>query len=284
MTPNATRGPNAAQAEYWQGQGGERWSIYKAPHDAMLARLTEKVLDAVCFAPGQRVLDLGCGTGTTTFEIARRIMPTGSVTGIDFSETLLALAREQAAETDLPIAFESADVETHAFTPGSFDVAFSRIGVMFYADPAAAFANIRRALISGGRLAFVCWREVRANTWASVTIGIARRHIELPPRPGPEDPGPYSFRDPDRVRRILTEAGWSAVAIEELDADAYMGADLNEAVANFLAMGPIASLVQAAPDDKRAAIAAELRAALPEYVTEGGVIMRAATWMVTAEA
>ncbi len=285
MAPTATEGPNAAQSEYWHGSGGERWANLKAPHDAMLAPLTEKVFDAVGFAPGQRVLDLGCGTGTTTFEIAQRIAPTGSVTGIDFSETLLALARKQrAAEPDLPVAFESADVETHAFTPGSFDVAFSRIGVMFYADPAAAFANIRRALISGGRLAFVCWREVRANTWASVTIGIARRHIELPPRPGPEDPGPYSFRDPERVRRILTEAGWSAIAIEELDADAYMGADLDEAVAKFLAMGPIASLVQAAPDDKRAAIAAELRAALPEYVTEGGVIMHAATWMVTAEA
>ncbi len=285
MTLKSSRGPNAAQAEYWQGQGGERWSIHKAPHDTMLAPLTEKVFDAVGFAPGQRVLDLGCGTGATTFEIARRIAPTGSVTGIDFSETLLALAREQAAvEPNLPIAFQFADAETHAFTPGSFDVAFSRIGVMFYADPAAAFANIRRALISGGRLAFVCWREVRANTWASVTIGIARRHIELPPRPGPEDPGPYSFRDPERVRRILTEAGWSAIAIEELDADAYMGADLNEAVANFLAMGPIASQVQAAPQDKREAIAAELRATLPEYVTARGVIMHAATWMVTAVA
>ncbi len=285
MASTATEGPNAAQSEYWHGSGGERWACLKAPHDAMLAPLTEKVFDAVGFAPGQRVLDLGCGTGATTFEIARRIMPTGSVTGIDFSETLLALAREQAAAApDLPIAFEFADVETRAFAPEIFDIAFSRIGVMFFADPAAAFANVRRALVTGGRLAFICWREVRANNWASVTLDIARRHIELPPRPGPEDPGPYSFREPDRVRRILTEAGWSAIAIEEMDADAYMGADLNEAVANFLAMGPIASLVQAAPDDKRAAIAAELRVALPEYVTEGGVIMHAATWMVTAEA
>ncbi len=284
MTPNATEGPNAAQAEYWHGSAGERWAIHKAPHDAMMAPLTEKAFDAAGFAPGQRVLDLGCGSGTTTFEIARRIAPTGSVPGIDFSETRLALAREQAAaEPDLPIAFEFADVETRAFAPEIFDIAFSRIGVMFFADPAAAFANVRRALVPGGRLAFVCWREVRANNWASATLDIARRHIELPPRPGPEDPGPYSFREPDRVRRILTEAGWSAIAIEELDADAYMGADLNEAVANFLAMGPIASLVQAAPDDKRAAIAAELRTALPESVTVGGVILHAARWLVSAE-
>jgi SAM-dependent methyltransferase len=155
---------------------------------------------------------------------------------------------------------------------------------MFYADPARAFANIRRALAPGGRLAFVCWREIAVNTWASVTLGIARRHIELPPAPGPDDPGPYSFRDPDRVRRILHQAGWSDISIAALESDAYMGADLDEAMANFLTMGPIANQVVAAPEDIRHAIAAELRAALPEYVTKRGVIMRAATWMVTAAA
>ncbi len=160
MAPTATEGPNAAQSEYWHGSGGERWARLKAPHDAMLAPLTEKVFDAVGFAPGQRVLDLGCGTGTTTFEIAKRIAPTSSVTGIDFSETLLALAREQAAaEPDLPIAFESADVETRAFAPEIFDVAFSRFGVMFYADPARAFAGVHRAMVPGGRLE--CDRQVR---------------------------------------------------------------------------------------------------------------------------
>lgn len=250
-----------------------------------MAPLTEKAFDAAGFAPGQRVLDLGCGTGTTTFEIARLVAPSGSVTGVDFSETLLALAREQAAaEPDLAVTFETADVETHGFAAASHDVAFSRFGVMFYTDPARAFANIRGALAPGGRLAFVCWREIGINTWASVTIAIARRHIELPPAPGPEDPGPYSFRDPERVRRILHEAGWSEISIEALDADAYMGADLDEGVANFLTMGPIANQVVAAPEDTRQAIAAELYAALPEYVTERGVIMRAATWMVTAAA
>lgn len=285
MTSNASQGPNAAQAGYWLGAGGERWSRLKAPHDAMLTVLTEQGLEIAGFAPGQRVLDLGCGTGLTTFEIARQVAPSGSVTGVDFSETMLAPARAQAAaEPDLPIRFVSADVQTHDFTPASFDVAFSRFGVMFYADPARAFAGIRRALVPGGRLAFVCWREVRLNTWASDTIGIARNHLELPPRPGPEDPGPYSFRKPERVRRILGEAGWSAIAIEELDADAYMGADLEEAVTNCQTMGPIADQILAAPEATRAAIAGELRQALPEYVTDAGVIMRAACWMVTAEA
>lgn len=194
-------------------------------------------------------------------------------------------AREQAAaEPGLAVTFETADVETHGFDPARHDVAFSRFGVIFYADPARAFANIRRALAPGGRLAFVCWREIAVNTWASVTLGIARRHIELPPAPGPDDPGPYSFRDPDRVRRILHQAGWSDISIAALESDAYMGADLDEAMANFLTMGPISNRVVAAPEDIRHAIAAELRAALPEYVTKRGVIMRAATWMVTAAA
>ena len=285
MRPDTSEGPNATQAKNWHGRDGARWARHKAPHDAMLAPLTEKVFDAVKFAPGHYVLDLGCGSGTTTFEIARRIAPSGSVIGIDFSETLLALGRDQAAvEPGLPIKFEFADVETHNFAVASFDVAFSRIGVMFFSNPATAFANVRRALIPGGRLAFVCWRKVRANTWASVTLDIARRHVEMPPRPGPENPGPYSFRDPERVHRILTEAGWSDIEVAELDADAYMGADLDEALANCLIMGPIANQILAASENKRAAISAELRSVLPEYATERGVIMHAATWFVTATA
>ena len=155
---------------------------------------------------------------------------------------------------------------------------------MFFSNPATAFANVHRAMIPGGQLAFVCWRNVRANTWASVTLDIARRHVELPPRPGLEDPGPYSFRNQERVHRILTEAGWSDIAIVELDADAYMGADLDEALDNCLTMGPIANQILAASDNKRTAIAAELRSVLPEYATKRGVIMHAATWFVTATA
>ena len=285
MPPNIPEGPNATQAKNWHGRDGARWARHKAPHDAMLAPLTEKAFDAVGFVPGQRVLDLGCGSGTTTFEIARRIAPSGLVIGIDISKTLLALGREQAAaEPDLRIKFEFADIETHKFAVASFDVAFSRIGVMFFSNPATAFANVHRAMIPGSQLAFVCWRKVRANTWASVTLDIARRHVEMPPRPGLEDPGPYSFRDPERVHRILTEAGWSEIAIVELDADAYMGADLDEALANCLTVGPIANQVLAAPENTRTAIATELRSVLPEYVTKRGVIMHAATWFVTATA
>ena len=285
MPPNASEGPNANQAKNWRGRDGARWARHKAPHDAMLAPLTEKAFDAVRFTPGQRVLDLGCGSGTTTFEIARSIAPSGFVFGIDFSDTLLALGREQAAaEPELNIKFESSDVETHNFEVANFDVAFSRMGVMFFSNPASAFTNVHRAMTPGGRLAFVCWRKVRANTWASVTLDIARHHVEMPPRPGPEDPGPYSFRDPERVHRILTEAGWSDVKVKELDADAYMGADLDEALANCLTMGPVANQILAAPENKRAAIVAELRSVLPEYATERGVIMHAATWFVTAAA
>jgi SAM-dependent methyltransferase len=127
MAIDPKQGPNAAQAENWHGRDGTRWARHKAPHDAMLAELTQKAFDAVGFKPGQRVLDLGCGSGTTTFEIAKLVGPSGSVTGVDFSEPLLALAREQAAsEPDLPVTFEFADVETHAFAPESFDLAFSR--------------------------------------------------------------------------------------------------------------------------------------------------------------
>ncbi len=282
---DANEGPNAVQAERWNGEDGERWARHKAPHDAMLALITKQTLEAIGFTAGQRVLDLGCGSGTTTFGIARLVGPSGSVTGVDISDILLAPALAQAAaEPDLPVTFEKADVETHAFAPESFDVAFSRFGLMFFANPAAAFANVRSAMAPGGRLAFLCWRAVRENTWASTTIRIARNHIELPPGPGPEDPGPYSFRDPARIRRILTEGGWSDLSIEPIDSEAYMGAELEESVANFLTMGPIANQVITASAAKREAIADDLRQAVAELVTEGGVNMQAAAWIVTAAA
>jgi SAM-dependent methyltransferase len=282
---DANEGPNAVQAKRWNGEDGERWARHKAPHDAMLALITKQTLEAIGFTAGQRVLDLGCGSGTTTFGIARLVGPSGSVTGVDISDILLAPALAQAAaEPDLPVTFEKADVETHAFAPESFDVAFSRFGLMFFANPAAAFANVRSAMAPGGRLAFLCWRAVRENTWASTTIRIARNHIELPPGPGPEDPGPYSFRDPARIRRILTEGGWSDLSIEPIDSEAYMGAELEESVANFLTMGPIANQVITASAAKREAIADDLRQAVAELVTEGGVNMQAAAWIVTAAA
>jgi SAM-dependent methyltransferase len=251
----------------------------------MLAGITREAFAIVDFRPGQRVLDIGCGTGATTLEIAHRVAPGGSVIGVDISEVMLEPAcAEAAAHPDLAVNFEAADAETHAFPPESFDIAFSRFGVMFFADPARAFTNIRRAVAPGGRLAFLCWREPRRNSWTSLTIEVARHHLELPPAPGPEDPGPFSFREPERVQRILNQAGWSDIAVDPVEAEADMGGTLDEAVENLLHVGAIGSQIQAAPGPVRETITRELRELVDGHVTDRGVMMQALCWMVTAKA
>src|SRR5262249_6517301 len=149
----------------------------------------------------ERVLDVGCGTGQTSIELARRAGPGGAVTGIDISAPMLARARARAADAGArTVTFLDADAQTHRFDPASLDVCFSRFGIMFFAAPDAAFANLRSALRPAGRLAFVCWQSMRDNPWMLVPLMAAAAHITLPPPPAPDAPGPFSFADADRVR------------------------------------------------------------------------------------
>src|SRR6185369_15072156 len=177
-----------------------------------------RAMDAAAVAAGERVLDVGCGCGSTTIELARRAGPTGHVVGADISGPMLADARARTAAAGLGnVELVHADAQTHAFPPSAFDLVFSRFGVMFFADPTAAFANLRGALRPGGRLAFVCWRSLPENPWMAVPLMAALQHLPPPTIPGPEDPGPFSFADRGRVERILGGAGWSDVTVTPLD-------------------------------------------------------------------
>src|SRR5262249_38336345 len=149
------------------------------------------------------VLDVGCGCGDSTVDLARRVAPDGTVVGMDISAVMLERARQTAREQGVNARFEHADAQTHAFAPASFDVLFSRFGVMFFADPTAAFANLRSALRPGGKLAFVCWQSLAENPWMLVPLGAAFQIIPPPPMPAPDAPGPFAFADQSRVRSIL---------------------------------------------------------------------------------
>lgn len=277
-------GANAAQIEFWDGPGGDRWTEYQEIHDGILSRLGEDVMDALAIAPGQHVLDIGCGCGGTTLEIARRVGTEGSVLGVDLSTRMLNRARERAsALSDVNVTFLQADAQTHDFASSAFDTAFSRLGVMFFNDPAAAFSRIRAALKPGGRVGFLCWRDVRENAWAMATVEPARDLVEMPPRPGPEDPGPFSFREPERVKRLLTEAGFANIALDPLDRDLFMGRSLDEAVINIQHTGPVANAVANAPEDVRAMYSGRVREALAPYARETGVSIGSGCWVVTAE-
>jgi SAM-dependent methyltransferase len=235
--------------------------------------------------PGERVLDVGCGCGDTTVELAQRVAPGGGATGVDISAVMLERARQFAREQGAGARFELADAQTHAFPPASADVLFSRFGVMFFADPSAAFAILRRALAPTGRLTFVCWQGLPENPWMFVPLGAALQYVPLPPIPGPDAPGPFSFADPARVRAILERAGYSDVELEDVRETLTIGGSIDQAVDFMLQMGPTAAALRESSDQTLIPrVAAAVRAALEPYVSADGIRMASASWIVTARA
>ena len=199
---------NADQVAYWNGPAGQRWADRQAAQDVLLKPVADLVIDRAKLKPGERVIDVGCGSGATTIAFAREVAPSGHVLGVDISGPMLERAR-QSAPKDLPIDFVLADATVYPFEPASFDVLASRFGVMFFADPALSFANMRKALRPSGRLAFACWREPRENPFFMAPLQAAYKHVPKLPQQGPEDPGPFAFASEARVRRILDAAGFT---------------------------------------------------------------------------
>ena len=280
-------GANADQIRYWN-ESGAKWVALHDAIDLQIRPLGLRAMDRAALHAGDRALDVGCGCGATTIELARRVAPGGSVTGIDISAVMLDEARRRAAAIGAAAQFMLADAQTYAFAPASVDVVFSRFGVMFFVNPTAAFANLRRALRPEGRLAFVCWRSLPENPWMFVPLGAALQVVPPPlPTPAPDAPGPFAFADPNRVRGILDGAGYRDVQLDAVDDELIVGggAGLDETVAFMLQMGPTGILLRAANDPSlEARVAAAVREALVPYVTPAGVRMRSASWIVTARA
>jgi len=277
-------GPNAQQIEYWNEQAGPKWISENARLDAMLAPLGLAALERAQPRSGERVLDIGCGVGQTSLQLAARVGPTGSVLGVDISAPMLARARERAAAEKLPnLRFEIADAQTAALTPGSVDLVFSRFGVMFFADPEAAFTNIGRALRPGGRLTFVCWQALGLNPWMRDMVAAIAKHVQLPAPPAPDAPGPFAFADAARVRGILERAGFRNVKHEPVTGELSLGGTLDEALSFAIEIGPAGTALRDAPESQRPPAIAAVRDALSAYATPGGVRMGYATWIVSAE-
>jgi SAM-dependent methyltransferase len=207
-------GPNADQIKYWNAEAGTKWSDFNPQLDRMLAPLSAVVIDRAAPVAGEQVLDIGCGCGDTSMALARRVAPGGAVTGVDISTPMLNVARQRAADDDLPVTLFNADAETHGLTLESFDLAFSRFGVMFFNNPQAAFTNIGGALKSGGRLTFVCWRALSHNPWALIPFEAVSSVVPPPEPTDPHSPGPFAFADDARVKGILTAAGFTDVAVD----------------------------------------------------------------------
>jgi SAM-dependent methyltransferase len=274
---------NADQIAFWNGPNGRRWVDRQEELDVVLEPITRRVIERAQVRPGARVVDIGCGCGGPTIELGRRVGPTGRVLGIDISAPMLARAVERLPP-DLPVEFVQADATTYSFHGGGFDLLFSRLGVMFFAEPARSFANLRTALRPDGRLAFVCFRTPRENPWMMLPLEAAYEHVPRLPKLGPEDPGPFSLASADRVRDILGRAGFSSIALEpvDLELDIAAGHGLGAAVAFAMEIGATSRAIDGQPPDIRSAVAESIRRVLSSHLQGASVSLAASLWLVTA--
>jgi SAM-dependent methyltransferase len=272
---------NSEQVAYWNGPAGERWTREQVAIDRAFHALTTRLLEVASLRPGERVLDVGCGCGVTTLAAADAVGPAGAVLGVDISAPMLARARERARGRP-NVSYLGDDASTHRFEP-VFDVVLSRLGVMFFRDPTAAFANLRAALRSAGRLALLCWRPADDNEWVRIPRDAAIRHVPPEVPLGPDEPGPFSFGDPGRVERILGGAGFVELAITRFDAEVVLSDDgLDDAVAFAMSAGPTARMLRDVGDDVLARVRRELEAALRPRLQGNRIALGGATWTVHA--
>lgn len=275
--------PNATQVEYWNQTAGPTWVELHDQLDSLIAPMGQAAIAALGPTPGEAILDIGCGCGRTSLQLAAAVGSSGVVVGADISTPMLAVARARPVPpTSARPDFREVEAQTGDLGSGVFDAVFSRFGVMFFADPVAAFANIRGALKDSGRLAFVCWRSLANNLWVRVPLEAALQHLPPLPAPDPTAPGPYALADPARVRAILDAAGLQAVTIDAFDAD-IGGGDLDASVALAFRVGPLATALRENPQYKDK-VGDAVRIAFAPYVTPNGVMTPGAVWIVTARA
>jgi ubiquinone/menaquinone biosynthesis C-methylase UbiE len=274
---------NADQIAFWNGPAGEHWTQRQPAQDILLAPISQALIDRAAAKAGERILDVGCGCGATSIALAERVAPSGFVLGVDISVPMLSRAR-QLAPKKLPLDFALADATVYPFNPASFDLLVSRFGVMFFAEPAVSFANLRKALRRSGRVAFACWREPRENPWMMAPLQAVYQHVPKLPQQGPEDPGPFAFASAERVNRILSEAGFSAIAMEpcNLSLDIAIGRGLDAAVETALQIGPASRALDGHPQEVRAAAIRSIRETLTPFLRGDSVPLPASIWIVTA--
>lgn len=274
---------NQDQSALWNEAAGQAWVEMNDVLDRMLAPFEAALTQAAFPGASRRVLDIGCGAGATSLAMARRVGAEGLVLGVDISGPLVEAAKARARAEGLEqAAFVKADAQTYAFEPGDFDAAISRFGVMFFEDPQAAFANIRRGVRPDGALTFVAWRSPMENPFMITAVQAAAPFLPAMEPPNPNAPGQFAFADAGKVRRILELSGWRDVDVAPLDLPSSVAeADL---MAYVTKLGPAGAALRDADEALKARVAAALERAFRPYVQDGEARFTSACWLVTARA
>jgi SAM-dependent methyltransferase len=269
---------NGEQAAAWNGREGSYWAAHHKAFEASLARYQPAFLSAAAIQRGDRVLDVGCGTGVST-RAAALLASEGGAVGVDLSSEMIDVARRLAEHDGLTnVVFEHADAQVHPFEAEGFDIAISRTGAMFFGDPQAAFGNFRRSLKRGGRLILLTWRRGELQEWTrSFSEALTGRP---PPAPAPGAPGPFSLSDPDHVRALLERSGFTQVALTAVSETTTYGRTVQDAHA--LLVGLFGWMLEGQQPSQRAASVEALRATLAAHETDDGIRFGSAAWLVTA--
>jgi SAM-dependent methyltransferase len=275
---------NAAQRDYWNTVAGPRWVGLEGFVERRVRAVNDLLLEHSGVRAGETVLEIGCGTGAFTEPLAKAVGEHGAVVGADISTAMLAGATKRLAEAGRAnVSLIDADAQTHKFEPGRFDLIASRFGVMFFADPAAAFANLNAAARRGGRLCFACWGTLGENRHWLIPYEVVLRHLGPPEPQPPRAPGPMAFADPDYVRSFLGSAGFADIAVDRTHPEVFASAPAEEAEHACL-MGPSARLIdEKQPDDAtRRTIRRELEDAFAAHLQGGSRTLPSTVLLVTA--
>ena len=274
---------NTEMAAAWDGSEGEHWTEHAARYERASRANWQRLLDVVPIDLHDTILDVGCGTGRSTRDVAR-IAASGSALGVDLSSRMLGYAREAAEREGLTnVEFRQADAQVFPFPVSAFDLMISNFGAMFFADPTGAFTNLRKALRDDGRVALLAWRELARNEWLTAIRGslACGRQLPVPPT---GVPGPFGFADGDHVRRVLGAAGFVDISLDEVGEPTEFGSDAEDAFAFVSTAGMTKGLTQELDEESRARAFDALRHTLIEHDTGNGVLFGSSAWLITARA
>ena len=268
------------QTRLWNGLAGRAWVDAQESLDQMFKPFEELLIEAVSAGCADRVLDVGCGTGSTALAVARTLAAKGRCVGIDISDPMIAVARARAEREGTPASFIRADAQSHAFEPASFDMIISRFGVMFFDDSVRAFANLRSAATDDAELRFIAWRSAAENPFMTTAERTAAPLLPKLPARRPDAPGQFAFADRRRVHAILEQSGWVEIDIRPIDVACTLP---EEALMRYLSrLGPVGLILHEADARTRKQVIETVRAAFDPYVHGEEVRFTAACWMVGA--